>query len=54
MSLLPERPLVLLVEDDPDDRVLFAQWLDHAGFRVEQAHNGFQALERARDCCYRS
>jgi two-component system cell cycle response regulator DivK len=49
VSLLSERPLVLLVEDDRDGRLLFAEWLASAGFRVEQAHNGFQALERARD-----
>jgi two-component system, cell cycle response regulator DivK len=49
VSLLPERPLVLLVEDDRDGRLLFADWLLSAGFRVEQAHNGLQALERARD-----
>jgi CheY-like chemotaxis protein len=49
VSRLPERPLVLLVEDDRDGRMLFATWLQHAGFRVEQAHNGLQALERAID-----
>ena len=49
MSLLPERPLVLLVEDDRDWRILFAEWLAESGFRVEQAHNGLQALERAFD-----
>lgn len=49
MSLLPERPLVLLVEDDRDGRILFAEWLMRAGYRVEQAHNGLQALERAVD-----
>jgi CheY-like chemotaxis protein len=49
VSLLPERPLVLLVEDDREGRILFAEWLDQAGFRVEQAHNGLQALERAFD-----
>ena len=47
MSVLPERPLVLLVEDDRDLRVLFAAWLRDAGFRVDTAHNGHQALERA-------
>jgi len=45
--MLPERPLVLLVEDDRDGRVLFATWLSDAGFRVETAHNGRQALDRA-------
>jgi CheY-like chemotaxis protein len=49
VSRIPERPLVLLVEDDPDGRMLFAAWLRQAGFRVEQAHNGLQALERALD-----
>lgn len=46
---LPDRPLVLLVEDDRAVRSLFAEWLERAGFRVEQAHNGLQALERAFD-----
>jgi CheY-like chemotaxis protein len=49
VSLLSERPLVLVVEDDRDARILFAAWLQDAGFRVEQAHNGLQALERAFD-----
>jgi two-component system, cell cycle response regulator DivK len=49
VSLLPERPLVLLVEDDRDGRILLAEWLHDSGFRVEQAHNGLQALERAFD-----
>ena len=49
MSLVSERSLVLLVEDDRDGRLLFAEWLLSAGLRVEQAHNGLQALERARD-----
>lgn len=45
--MLPEPPLVLLVEDDREGRLLFAEWLRDAGFRVESAHNGLQALERA-------
>jgi len=49
VSLVSERSLVLLVEDDRDGRLLFAEWLLSAGLRVEQAHNGLQALERARD-----
>ena len=40
---------MLLVEDDRDGRILFADWLQQAGFAVEQAHNGRQALERAID-----
>jgi two-component system cell cycle response regulator DivK len=42
-------PSVLLVEDDRDGRRLYADWLSEAGFRVEEAHNGLQALERALD-----
>jgi len=38
---------VLLVEDDQDGRRMYAEWLTEAGFRVEQAHNGLQALDRA-------
>ena len=49
MALLPERALVLVVEDDRDVRNLFAEWLMVGGFRVEQVHNGLQALERAVD-----
>ena len=41
------QPSVLLVEDDRDGRRMYAEWLTHAGFRVEEAHNGLQALERA-------
>jgi two-component system cell cycle response regulator DivK len=40
-------PSVLLVEDDSDGRRMYAQWLRQAGFAVDQAHNGLQALERA-------
>jgi two-component system, cell cycle response regulator DivK len=40
---------VLLVEDDREGRRLYALWLRDAGFRVEEAHNGLQALERAID-----
>ena len=49
VSVTAERPLVLLVEDDREGRMLYAEWLAQAGFRVEQAHNGLQALERAID-----
>ena len=42
-------PTVLLVEDDQDGRRMYADWLIGASFRVSQAHNGLQALERAVD-----
>lgn len=40
-------PSVLLVEDDRAGRQMYADWLTQAGFAVDQAHNGLQALERA-------
>jgi len=49
VSLVPEPPLVLLVEDDRAGRLLYGHWLTDGGFRVEQTHNGLQALERAFD-----
>jgi two-component system, cell cycle response regulator DivK len=39
---------VLIVEDDPQGRRLYVDWLEQAGFKVDEAHNGFQALERAQ------
>lgn len=40
-------PLVLLVEDDPETRRFYTLAFERDGFVVEQAHNGFQALEKA-------
>jgi CheY-like chemotaxis protein len=45
----PAETLVLLVENDPAGREMYALSLESSGFRVEQAHNGLQALEKARD-----
>ena len=42
-------PLILIVEDDLSTRVLYRDYLDVAGFRTAGAHNGFQALEKARE-----
>jgi CheY-like chemotaxis protein len=42
-------PLVLIVEDDPDTRTLYRELLTVSGFRVAEAHNGFQALDKARE-----
>lgn len=40
-------PLVLLVEDDRAGREMLALGLAQGGFRVEQAHNGLQAFDKA-------
>jgi two-component system cell cycle response regulator DivK len=42
-------PLVLIVEDDFSTRMLYREYLQHDGFRTVDAHNGYQALEKARD-----
>lgn len=47
MPLAERTATVLLVEDDRDGRRMYADWLSQAGFRVLEAHNGWQALERA-------
>jgi two-component system, cell cycle response regulator DivK len=40
-------PLILLVDDYEDNRAMYAQFLTFAGFRVAEAANGKQALEKA-------
>jgi two-component system cell cycle response regulator DivK len=47
----PLNPLVLIVEDDLSTRTMYREYLQHEGFRVIDAHNGFQALEKAREMC---
>jgi CheY-like chemotaxis protein len=41
--------LVLLVEDDQSGREMYATALEMSNFRVVQAHNGLQALDKARE-----
>jgi CheY-like chemotaxis protein len=45
------QPLVLIVEDDLSTRMLYREYLEHDGFRIVDAHNGHQALEKARELC---
>ncbi len=40
-------PLVLIVDDDLSTRVMYRDHLSHSGFRTADAHNGYQALEKA-------
>lgn len=42
------RPLILCVEDNEDSRAMYAAFLTRAGFRVVEASNGQEGLERAR------
>jgi two-component system cell cycle response regulator DivK len=41
--------LVLIVEDDRETRSFYRTALAGGGFRVAEAHNGFQALEKATE-----
>jgi two-component system, cell cycle response regulator DivK len=40
-------PLILIVEDDPETRRFYVDALKLHGFRTDDAHNGYQALEKA-------
>jgi two-component system, cell cycle response regulator DivK len=42
-------PLVLIVEDDIGTRVMYRDYLVDSGFRIVDAHNGHQALAKARE-----
>jgi two-component system, cell cycle response regulator DivK len=44
-----DNPCVLVIEDDRMLRQLYAQALLESGFRVAEAHNGLQALEKATE-----
>jgi two-component system cell cycle response regulator DivK len=44
-----DRPRVLIVDDYPDAREMYAEYLDFSGFEVVEAENGMEALQRAID-----
>ncbi len=44
-----ERPCVLLVDDYPDAREMYSEYLQFSGFDVVEAANGMEALQRALD-----
>jgi CheY-like chemotaxis protein len=46
----PRPQRVLVVDDSPDIRELWVEWLKFWGFAVDQACDGFQAVEQARAC----
>jgi two-component system cell cycle response regulator DivK len=49
MTAKGERPRVLVVDDYPDAREMYAEYLQYSGFDVIEAGNGMEALERALD-----
>jgi two-component system, cell cycle response regulator DivK len=40
-------PLVLIVDDYQDAREMYAEYLEFSGFRVAEARNGLEAVEKA-------
>ena len=42
-----ERPCVLLVDDYPDAREMYSEYLQYSGFDVIEAGNGIEALQQA-------
>ncbi|WP_239469997.1 response regulator [Archangium violaceum] len=40
-------PLVLIVDDYQDAREMYAEYLEFSGFRVAEARNGLEAMEKA-------
>ncbi|HVZ23777.1 MAG TPA: response regulator [Vicinamibacterales bacterium] len=49
MKKKPQKPVVLLVDDYPDAREMYAEYLEFSGFRIVQAGNGVEAIDRALD-----
>jgi signal transduction histidine kinase/DNA-binding response OmpR family regulator/CHASE3 domain sensor protein len=45
----PDRPLILVVEDNPQAAEILARHLEAGGFRMSVAHTGAEALAMARD-----
>ena len=43
-----EQPLILIAEDDVDNRVGYAEFLTYLGYSVAQATNGHDAIEWTR------
>ena len=42
-----EKPCVMVVDDYPDAREMYSEYLEYCGFEVVQAANGMEALQRA-------
>jgi two-component system, cell cycle response regulator DivK len=49
MTTKRDRPCVLVVDDYPDAREMYAEYLQYSGFDVIEASNGMEALARAAD-----
>jgi two-component system, cell cycle response regulator DivK len=49
MTRRADRPRVLIVEDYPDAREMYTEYLEFSGYEVVQAGNGMEAIQRAAD-----
>src|SRR5258706_12521398 len=49
MTTKADRPRVLLVDDYPDAREMYSEYLEFSGFDVVEAGNGMEALQQAGD-----
>lgn len=49
MKKKSRKPVVLLVDDYPDAREMYAEYLEFSGFDIIQAGNGVEAIQRAQD-----
>ena len=49
MTNKDQRPRVLIVDDYPDAREMYSEYLQYSGFDVVEAQNGMEALQRAVD-----
>jgi CheY-like chemotaxis protein len=49
MTSKSDKPCVLLVDDYPDAREMYTEYLEYSGFVVVPAGNGMEALQRAID-----
>jgi two-component system, cell cycle response regulator DivK len=50
MTMAPSaqnKPLILVVDDYQDAREMYAEYLEFSGFRVAEARNGAEALDKA-------
>lgn len=47
-SSITSAPLILVVDDSDDTRLMYAVYLELEGFRVETAENGQDAIDKAR------
>lgn len=49
---MPRKSPVLIVEDNPTNRLTLRMMLKHLGYACEEAHDGMQALQKLRDHRY--